>query len=55
MRWMYKKILFSSSHVFAYSTFVRDNIYKLCNESIEDNVSILSSGIDIRKFHEQRF
>ncbi len=54
LRWMYKKILFSSSHIFAYSTFVRDNVYKLCNESIKDNVSILSSGIDIENFTNKK-
>ena len=50
IRHIYRKILFSSSHIFAYSTFVRDNIYNLCSNSIKDNISILSSGIDIEDF-----
>ena len=50
MRYIYKKILFSATHIFAYSTFVRDNIYILCNSTLQDNISILSTGIDVEDF-----
>jgi len=50
IRIIYGKILQSASHIFAYSTFVRDNVKIIYGDNHYDNISILSTGIDVKNF-----
>ena len=47
---MYRKIVLNASHVFAYSSFVRENVKKLLKGNLPDAINVFSTGLEPEKF-----